>query len=161
MKISLIDIIKEHFSTFKKSDGSMLKEDLIIFFLIPIVLSCIIFKFITILPEMFIISLLIFISVLIVILFGLFPMTFTMINNKLVSSNGYNLLNEFKANVLFTILLSVLLILILLLWILVNQVRVECGFIIYMLFISIIVHLSLILRRFNILINEYILCMEA
>lgn len=157
MKISLIDIIKEHFTTFKKSDGSLLKGDLIIFFLIPIVLSCTIFKFITTLPEIFINSLLTSFSILTPLLFGLLPMTFSVIDNEFVSSNGYDLINEFKANVLFTILLSLLLILILLSWILINQIRIECNFIIYMLFISIILHLFLILRRFNILINEYIL----
>ena len=36
MKISLSDIIKEHFNTFKKSDGRFLVVDLVIFLLIPI-----------------------------------------------------------------------------------------------------------------------------
>ena len=46
MKISLSDIIKEHFNTFKKSDGRFLVVDLVIFLVIPIILTILIFMFV-------------------------------------------------------------------------------------------------------------------
>ena len=111
MKISLTDIIKEHLNTFRKSDGSFLVVDLGIFLLIPIVLTILIFVFVLKeMPENFVNSLLTTFSILTPLLFGLLPMTFSLIENDYVSSNGYKLVNEFKANVLFTILLSLVLV---------------------------------------------------
>lgn len=157
MKISLNDIIKEHLNTFRKSDGSFLVVDLMIFLGIPIVLTIIIFMFVLKeIPENFINSLLTSFSILTPLLFGLLPMVFTLIDNDFVSTNGFKLVNEFKANVLFTILLSLTLILILLLWFLTVNWKIYCDIIICWLFIEIMIHLFLILNRFNILINEYI-----
>ena len=64
--------------------------------------------------------------------------------------------STFKANILFTILFSLLLILVLLVWFLTpKEVKVFCNIIIYWLFI-IQLHLFLIFNRFNTLINENI-----
>ena len=158
MKISLTTIIKEHLQTFKKSDGRFLVVDSIIFLGIPILLDILIFIFfLKEIPENFINSLLTSFSILTPLLFGLLPMTFSLIDNKHVSSNGFDIVNEFKANVLFTILLSLLLILVLLLWFLTTNWKFYCNIIICWLFIVILLHLFLILNRFNKLINEYIL----
>lgn len=157
MKISLNNIIEEHLNTFRKSDGCFLVVDLMIFLVVPIVLTIILFTFVLKeMPENFINSLLTSFSILTPLLFGLLPMSFNLIDNKFVSSNGYNLVNEFKANVLFTILLSLTLILVLLVWFLTVNWKLYCDIIICWLFIVIMFHLFLILNRFNILINEYI-----
>ena len=157
MKISLKDIIKEHLNTFRKSDGRFLVMDLMIFLGIPIVLTILIFMFVLKeLPENFINSLLTSFSILTPLLFGLLPMTFSLIENDYVSSNGYELVNEFKANVLFTILLSFILIVGLLIWFLAVNWKFQCDILICWLFIEVMLHLFLILNRFNILINEYI-----
>lgn len=157
MKISLKDIIKEHLNTFRKSDGRFLVMDLMIFLGIPIVLTILIFMFVLKeLPENFINSLLTSFSILTPLLFGLLPMTFSLIENDYVSSKGYELVNEFKANVLFTILLSFILIVGLLIWFLTVNWKFQCDILICWLFIEVMLHLFLILNRFNILINEYI-----
>ncbi len=157
MKISLSDIIKEHFNTFKKSDGRFLVVDLVIFLVIPIILTILIFMFVLKeIPENFVNSLLTTFSILTPLLFGLLPMTFSLIENDHVSSNGYKLVNEFKANVLFTILLSLILIGILLVGFLTTNWKFYCDIIICWISIEILLHLFLILNRFNILINEYI-----
>lgn len=157
MKISLKDIIKEHLNTFRKSDGRFLVMDLMIFLGIPIVLTILIFMFVLKeLPENFINSLLTSFSILTPLLFGLLPMTFSLIENDYVSSNGYELVNEFKANVLFTILLSFILIVGLLIWFLTVNWKFQYDILICWLFIEVMLHLFLILNRFNILINEYI-----
>lgn len=157
MKISLTDIIKEHLNTFKKSDGRFLVVDLVIFLVIPIILTILIFMFVLKeIPENFVNSLLTTFSILTPLLFGLLPMTFSLIENNHVSSNGYDLINEFKANVLFTILLSLVLIGILLVGFLTTNWKFYCDVIICWLCIEILLHLFLILNRFNILINEYI-----
>lgn len=157
MKISLVNIIKEHLQTFKKSDGRFLVEDLIIFLGIPTISAIVIFMFVLReIPENFVNSLLTSFSILTPLLFGLLPMTFSLIDNKFVSSNGFDLVNEFKANVLFTILLSLVLVLVLLVWFLTVNWKFYCDLIICWLFIVILLHLFLILNRFNKLINEYI-----
>lgn len=156
MKISLTDIIKEHLNTFKKSDGHFLVVDLRIFLIIPIVLTVLIMFVLKEVPENFVNSLLTTFSILTPLLFGLLPMTFSLIENNYVSSNGYELVNEFKANVLFTILLSLVLIGILLIWFLNTNLKVYWDILISLLSIEILLHLFLILNRFNILINEYI-----
>ena len=157
MKISLNSIIKEHLNIFRKSDGHFLVGDLVIFLIIPLVLTALIFMFVLKeIPENFVNSLLTTFSILTPLLFGLLPMTFSLIENDYVSSNGYKLVNEFKANVLFTILLSLILIGILLIWFLTTNGKFYCDVAICLLCIEILLHLFLILNRFNILINEYI-----
>ena len=157
MKISLTDIIKEHLDTFRKSDGRFLVVDLMIFLFIPIALTVLIFIFVfKEIPEKFVDSLLISFSILTPLLFGLLPMSFSLIDNDYVSSKGFELVNEFKANVLFTILLSLLLVLLLLIWFLTVNWKCIMDIVICWLFIEILLHLFLILNRFNDLINEYI-----
>ena len=161
MKISLMYIIKQHLKTFKKSDGSFLRVDLIIFIGMPTVLDVVLILILKDIPENFINSLLTSFTILTPLLFGLLPMIFSLIDNKYVSSNSFNIIEEFKANILFTILFSLLLILVLLVWFLTtNWVKVFCNIIIYWLFIFILLHLFLIFNRFNTLINEYIKLMN-
>ena len=157
MKLSLDDIIKEHMNTFRKSDGRFLVVDSVIFFIIPIALTILIFLFVfKEMPEKFVDSLLIAFSILTPLLFGLLPMSFSLIDNEHVSSKGFELVNEFKANVLFTILLSLTLVLILLMWFLTVNWKGLLDIVICWLSIEVLFHLFLILNRFNILINEYI-----
>lgn len=157
MKISLNDIINEHLNTFRKSDGRFLVVDLMIFLVIPIVITLVLQGFfVKGIPQVFVESLLTTFSILTPLLFGLLPMIFSLIDKDYVSSQGYDLVNEFKANVLFTILLSLVLILILLTWFLTTNWKFILDIFIYFLFIELLLHLFLILNRFNILINEYI-----
>lgn len=157
MKISLVDIIKEHLDTFRKSDGGFLVVDSMIFFIIPIVFTILIFMFVLKeMPEKFVDSLLMAFSILTPLLFGLLPMSFSLIDNDYVSSKGFELVNEFKANVLFTILLSLTLVLILLMGYLTVSWKWLLDFVICWISIEVLFHLFLILNRFNDLIKEYI-----
>ena len=107
MKISLNDIINEHLNTFRKSDGRFLVVDLMIFLVIPIVITLVLQGFfVKGIPQVFVESLLTTFSILTPLLFGLLPMIFSLIDKDYVSSQGYDLVTEFTANVLFTILLS-------------------------------------------------------
>lgn len=157
MKISLNEIIKEHLNTFRRSDGRFLAVDLMMFLCIPIIITLVLQGFfVKGIPQVFVESLLTTFSILTPLLFGLLPMIFSLIDNEHISTNGFHLVNQFKANVLFTILLSLLLILILLIWFLTTNWKFIIDIFIYFLFIELLLHLFLILNRFNKLINEYI-----
>ena len=101
MKISLNDIINEHLNTFRKSDGRFLVVDLMIFLVIPIVITLVLQGFfVKGIPQVFVESLLT--------------------------------------------------------WFLTTNWKFILDIFIYFLFIELLLHLFLILNRFNILINEYI-----
>lgn len=156
-KLSLKPIIDDHLKTFKKSDGNYIIKDIVIFLGMPLMFIFTIGLFFSIdIPKEYIDSLLVAFSILTPLLFGLMPMIFNIIENKRVSKKGYKLLREYKANILFTIILSIFLILILLIWYLTLNLKPILNIIIYFLFIEIILHLFLILQRFNTLIEEFI-----
>ena len=155
-KFSIIPIVKEHLKTFKKVDGNYFIKDLIIILGIPflgiVIFNCI-FK--EGLPNNIINSLLTVFIILTPLLFTLLPLIYSLIENKYVSSKGRFLLREFKANTLFTIVLSFIFLIILLICSL-EYYRILLSLIIYFLFIEIILHLCLIIIRFNILMDSLI-----
>ena len=155
MKISLKDIFEEHLGTFKKSGGGFLKMDLIVFIGIPSLVTVSYFMGIGVLPVQFIEALLTVFSILTPLLFGLLPMVFVLIDNDNVSCSGFDLVNLFKANVLFTILLCLLLVCLLLLWFICSA-KFVLGVGIVWLVVEVVLHLFMIMKRFNVLINEYI-----
>ena len=156
MKISLSNtFIKDHLSSFKKSDGHFLIADVLIFFVLPIILTIIVNYILKDIPKQFIESLLTMFSILTPLLFALLPMAFNLVTNDSVTA-GFKLINEFKANVLFTILLSLIFILMLSTWFLTDNWKFLLNILIYWLFFEVIIHLIFLLQRFNILFNEYI-----
>lgn len=155
-KFSVKPIITEHLKTFKKADGNYIIKDLLVLLGIPVVFMVIFsFVFSNGLPDDFVNSLLTLFTILTPLLFALLPLVFSLIENKRVSSSGRVSLKEFKANILFTILLSFIFLMVLLVCSL-GYWRFWLSLVVYFLFVEVILHLCLIIQRFNVLMDSFI-----
>ena len=155
-KFSVMPLIKEHLKTFKKVDDSYIFKDLIIIIGLPIIFMIVMnFLFEGGLPDVFLNSLLTIFTILTPLLFALLPLVFSLIENERVSSEGRKPLKEFKANILFTIILSFGFLFVLLLCSL-GIHKFFLSSLVYFLFMELILHLCLIIQRFNILMDSFI-----
>lgn len=155
-KFSVKPIITEHLKTFKKVDGDYIIKDLSVLLGVPLVFIIVFaLVFSEGLPDIFVNSLLTVFTILTPLLFALLPLVFSLIENKKVSSSGRISLKEFKANILFTILLSFIF-LIVLLFCSLGYLRFWLSLGVYFLFVEVVLHLCLIIQRFNILMDSFI-----
>lgn len=181
-KINIYNLVKEHFNTFylkdkTKNDGK--RNDvcsLFWFFIAPIIMAGVIVFFFGNMQDSLINSLLICLSILSPLMFGFFPFIYDLIDNNSVNSKSLEYVKEFKANVLFTMMLSFSSLAFIFIWTLVNNNLDFCtnfltkdnstflinhillllSSIIYYLLFCLGFHILMIIQRFNFLINEFI-----
>lgn len=179
-KISITKILIEHFEIYKvrkKVDANTYKKrwskrDFLIFLGLPFVLSLLIVYYGGTITNVISEPLLLSISIFTPIMFGLLPIIYDFFEKPL-GDHGYDLVNQFKANVLFVILISVFTLFLLILfslnlpvieiyeiywlklplkWFYLESVSV----LIYFFLGVIVLHILMILQRFNFLMNEFI-----
>lgn len=180
-KINISHLIKEHFDTLYLKDKTKTdnkRKDvctLFLFFIVPIIVSLVIIFLFGNISNSLSNSLLTCLSILSPLMFGFFPFIYDLIDNEEVNPKSRALIQEFKANVLFTMLLSFTTLAFILIWTLVNNNLDFCftyfekdianclvnhiplilsGIIYYLLF-CLGFHILMIIQRFNFLINQY------
>ncbi len=179
-KINISNLIKEHFDTFylnnaKKDNKQKDVKTLGLFFILPGIISLVIIFFFGNIGDSLSNSLLTCLSILSPLMFGFFPFIYELIDNDDVNPKSRVLIREFKANVLFTMLLSFISLAFILIWTLVNNNLDFCilyfeedisniltnfiplllSCIVYYLVICLGFHILMIIQRFNFLINQY------
>lgn len=179
-KINIYNLVKEHFNTFylkdkTKTDGK--RNDvlaLLLFFIAPMIIAGLLVFFFGNIRNQLIDSLLICLSILSPLMFGFFPFIYDLIDNKTVNPKSLDYVKEFKANVLFTMMLSFTSLAFIIIWtfansnldfctnldknyitVLINYILLILSFIIYYFLFCLGFHILMIIQRFNFLINEY------
>ena len=180
-KINIINLIKEHFGTFYLKDKT--KKDgkrtdipaIVLFFIVPLVISAIIIFLFGNMDVSLSNSLLTCLSILSPLMFGFFPFIYDLIDNDNINPESKSLIQEFKSNVLFTMVLSFSSLACIIIWTMLNnnldfcllyfekdvvESIINCvllflsGVIYYLLF-CLGFHILMIIQRFNFLINQY------
>lgn len=190
-KIDIRYLIEEHINTFELKDISKtkstnrrkhgtkknMKKDkgaLCLFFIVPIIISLLALWVFGNMNSSFSNSLLTCLSILSPLMFGFFPFIYDLIDNDEINPESRYLIRQFKANVLFTMILSFTTLAVILLWILadanvgiinnfdektasiiINNILLILSGIIYYLLICLSFHILMIIQRFNFLINQY------
>ena len=191
-KIDIRYLIEEHINTFELKDiqkskssnrrkhktRKNMKRDkgaLCLFFIVPIIISLLASWVFGNMSSSFSNSLLTCLSILSPLMFGFFPFIYDLIDNDEINPESKYLIQQFKANVLFTMILSFTTLGVILLWILasnnlciichyfdektastiINNILLCLSAIIYYLLICLILHILMIIQRFNFLINQY------
>ena len=126
-KINILNLIKEHLSTFylkdktKKDNKRRDGKALFLFFIVPLFVSIIIVFLFGNMNDSLSNSLLTCLSILSPLMFGFFPFIYDLIDNDNINPKSKFLIQEFKANVLFTMILSFSALACILIWTLVNN----------------------------------------
>jgi hypothetical protein len=180
-KIDIRHLIKEHTNTFilkdltKKNSFKRDNKALFVFFIFPILISIIAVRIFGNMSSSFSNSLLTCLSILSPLMFGFFPFIYDLIDNKEINPKSRYLIQQFKANVLFTMILSFTTLAVILLWtlannnlniinnyfdektapIIINYILISLSGIVYYLLICLSFHILMIIQRFNFLINQY------
>lgn len=180
-KIDIRYLIKEHIETFilkdltKKNAFKRDKKALFVFFILPIIISIIAIWIFGNMSSSFSNSLLTCLSILSPLMFGFFPFIYDLIDNDEINPKSKYLIQQFKANVLFTMILSFTTLAVILLWtlantnldiinnffdektapILIKYLLILLSGIVYYLLICLSFHILMIIQRFNFLINQY------
>lgn len=191
-KINILYLIEEHLNTFElkdipkntsnnrrkhKNQKNMKKDKgaLCLFFIFPIFISIFALWVFRNMSLSFSNSLLTCLSILSPLMFGFFPFIYDLIDNEEINPKNKYLIQQFKANVLFTMILSFTTLAIILLWTLINTNLISINHyfdektsstiintillilsgIIYYLLICLSFHILMIIQRFNFLINQY------
>lgn len=185
-KIDIKSLLKEHYDSlynieYDKIDKKEIlhKDYLSIFllFILPLILSIPITLFLGFVETSFSNSLLTCLSILSPLMFGFFPIIYELTDNEKINPKSKEVIKEFKANVLFTMILSFLTLGLVLFWTLIeptltmknlqhvlkeytpsiiNIIKFLCSMSIFYLIISLGLHILMIIQRFNFLINEFI-----
>lgn len=179
-KINILNLIKEHLSTFylkdktKKDNKRRDGKALFLFFIVPLFVSIIIVFLFGNMNDSLSNSLLTCLSILSPLMFGFFPFIYDLIDNDNINPKSKFLIQEFKANVLFTMILSFSALACILIWTLVNNnldfllylkkdivnnlstgILLFLSGVIYYLLLCLGFHILMIIQRFNFLINQY------
>lgn len=191
-KIDIRYLIDEHINTFELKDipknksgnrrkhktRKNMKKDkgaLCLFFIVPIIISVLALWVFGNMSSSFSNSLLTCLSILSPLMFGFFPFIYDLIDNDEINPESKYLIQQFKANVLFTMILSFTTLAVILIWtlantnlniinhyfdektahIIINNILLILSGIIYYLLICLSFHILMIIQRFNFLINQY------
>lgn len=185
-KINIKSLLKEHYDSLynieydkitKKEIHHKDYRSIFLLFILPLILSIPITIFFGFVETSFSNSLLTCLSILSPLMFGFFPIIYELTDNEKINPKSKEFIKEFKANVLFTMILSFLTLGLVLFWTLINPtltmknlqlvlkeytplitsiIKFLYSMIIFYLIISLGLHILMIIQRFNFLINEFI-----
>lgn len=160
-KIDIRKILKEHNDTLilKTTKDKVVKDEPIcfLFFIFPFMISIGYYLLNGGFSKETVITLLITFSIFTPLLFSLLPIIYDLSNKKL-SNYGFELVNEFKSNVLFVILVSLTTLSLLIMEFLLYGKGINSIFtiIILGLFINIALTILMIIQSFNFFMNQFI-----